>query len=166
MAGRTNSQGINDVEFSRLMQALSATPKGRSFLGEYRKRVRPEETGSLLDALERIESTIAALRDQLQPERIADELRRIGVTLEFAIEAAGAGRDDGDTRRQLALVARARSELSALAEGLAGRRAPPAIDLGANFAPDHLPNLGGSAESRRALLRQAAEETVNLFPDL
>ncbi len=165
MAGRTNSHGINDVEFSQLMQALSASAKGRSFLGEYRKRVRPEETGSLLDALERLESTIAVVRNELQPERIADELRRIGMTLEFAVEAAGTAGDDGATRRHLALVARARSELSALAEGLASRRAPPAVDLGANFDQDHMPNLGGSAESRRALLRQAAEETVNL-PDL
>jgi hypothetical protein len=120
MAGRTSIGRISEAEFANLLEALSSTPKGRSFLDEYRRRARPEETGSLLDALQRIEATIATVRDQLQPERIADELQRVAMTLEIAIDGAAADPDGNETARRIALIDRARREIATLAKGLAG----------------------------------------------
>jgi hypothetical protein len=123
MAGHTSFGRISDSEFFSLLQELSGTGKGRSFLDEYLRRARPQETGALLDALARIEATIAIVRDQLQPERIADELRRIAMTLEIATDGAVADADGDEPARRMALVDRARQEISALAAGLAGHGA-------------------------------------------
>ena len=119
MAGHTSFGQISDGEFFDLLQALSGTSKGRSFLSEYHRRSRPEETGSLLEALGRIEATIATVRDQLQPERVADELRRIAVTLEIATDGAEADPAGDEAARRMALIERARLEIVALAAGLA-----------------------------------------------
>jgi hypothetical protein len=119
MTGRTDRGAISDADYFSLLGALSATPKGRAFLTEYARRVRPDETLSLLDSLGRIEAAIGSVRDQLQPERIADELRRVAMTLEIAIEGATADVAGDEIARRLALVERGRSELTTLAEGLA-----------------------------------------------
>jgi len=125
MLGQTRLGQISEAEFANLLQALSATAKGRSFLTEYRRRSRPEETDSLLDALQRIEATIATVRDQLQPERIADELQRIAMTLEIATDGAESDPAGDETARRMALIARVRNEIAALAGGLAGHPSPP-----------------------------------------
>jgi hypothetical protein len=125
MAGEAGVGQIPESDFDSLMQALSATPKGRSFLAEYRKRVRAEETFALLGELRRIEAAIASVRDQLQPERIADELHRVAMTLEIAIEGVEADAAGDETARRTALISRARAELSGLAASLSGRSALP-----------------------------------------
>ncbi len=124
MAGHTSFGRISDSEFFSLLQELSGTSKGRSFLDEYLRRARPRETGSLLAALARIEATIATVRDQLQPERIADELRRIAMTLEIAADGAAADAAGDEPARRMALVLRARQEIATLAAGLAGHGSP------------------------------------------
>ena len=118
MAGHTSLGRISDPEFFSLLQELSGTSKGRSFLDEYLRRARPQETDSLLEALGRIEATIATVRDQLQPERIADELRRIGMTLEIATDGATVDAAGDEAARRLALVERAGQEIAALAASL------------------------------------------------
>jgi hypothetical protein len=158
MAAQTSFGQISESEFSHLLKALSATTKGRAFLNEYRRRLRPQETGSLLDALGRIETTIGSVRDQLQPERIADELRRIAMTLEIAADGAAADPEGDDTARRMALVNHACAEIATLAAGLASDPPPVIIHLGRRPDDEPMPNLGGSAQSRRALLRQAAED--------
>lgn len=158
MAAQTSFGQITDSEFSTLLQALSSTTKGRAFLNEYRRRLRPQETGSLLDALGRIETTIGSVRDQLQPERIADELRRIAMTLEISVDGTAADAEGDDTARRMALVVHAASEIATLAAGLASNPPPVVIRLGGGAEEQPMPNLGGSAQSRRALLRQAAED--------
>lgn len=120
MGGRTRLGRISDADYSDLLRALSGTLKGRLFLSEYLRRARPQETGALLDALQRIEDSMGAVRDQLQPERVGDELRRIAMTLEIATD--GAERDDDRVARRLALVERAKQELLALAATLVGER--------------------------------------------
>jgi hypothetical protein len=129
MAGRTHGETISDAEFSDLLGALSANRKGRAFLAEYSRRARPEDTLSLLDSLGRIEATIGSVRDQLQPERIADELRRVAMTLEIALDGARADGPRDEYERRLALIERGRLELTTLAASLAGRSearpAPP-----------------------------------------
>ena len=132
MAGRVSLGQISESEYSNLLQALSATTKGRSFLTEHSRRDRPQDTLALLETLHRIESTIATVRVQLQPERIAEELKRIAMTLEIAIDGAASDPDGDETARRFSLVARARRELMSLAQGLAGEIAPRPEDSSAN----------------------------------
>lgn len=128
MPARMSFGQIDELEFSSLLQALSASAKGRLFLAEYRRRTRPEETFSLLDSLSRIEATISSVRDQLQPERIGDELRHIAMTLEIALDGAVLDPEGAETARRMALIDRARSELITLAGSLVGEVAPPPLD--------------------------------------
>lgn len=125
MAGRTSGGRISEADFSSLLDALTANPKGRAFLDELRRRSRPDDTLSLLESLHRIEATIGSVRDQLQPERIADELRHVAMTLEIAIEGAPADAAGDEHARRLALVERGRSELATLAASLSGAAEPP-----------------------------------------
>lgn len=117
MAGQPQFGRLSEPEFDHLLQALSATTKGRLFLAEYVRRARPQETRMLLDALQRIEAAMNILRDQLEPERLADELRRLATTLEIAADTASAGAAD-DGQRQ-ALLGRVRLDLETMAENLA-----------------------------------------------
>jgi hypothetical protein len=120
MAGRANIGEISESDFSSLLAALSLTPKGRSFLAEYLRRSRPDETRVLLDSVQRIETTIGSLMEQLQPARIADELSRIAMTLAIATDGAPADPAGDETARRMALIGRVRSELAALAASFAG----------------------------------------------
>jgi hypothetical protein len=120
MAGRANFGQISETEFSNLLQTLSATPKGRSFLDEYRRRFQPEDTLGLLESLHRIEATMGTVRDQLRPERIAGELLHIAMSLDIAIDGADTDPEGDDTARRFALADRARRELQTLAASLAG----------------------------------------------
>ena len=119
MAGQTKIGNISESDFASLLKALSGNAKGRAFLAEFRRRSRPEETFLLLDTLGRIEAAMASVRDQLQPARIADELRRIAMILEIAADGAEANAEGDEAARRMALIARGRSELMALAGGLA-----------------------------------------------
>lgn len=122
MTGQASLGAIAEADYGKLLQALSATGTGRAFLLEYRRRTRPQETSALLDALSRIEDSIGSVRDQLQPERMADELRHVAMTLEIAAEGAPADPQGDMFARRMALVERARSELATLAASLAGER--------------------------------------------
>jgi hypothetical protein len=124
MTGRKQLGPISEPEFDSLLQALSSTSKGRSFLDEYLRRFVPEETVQLRHSLSLIEATLGSVRDQLQPTRIADELRHIAMTLDIAIENAHADPEGDDTARRFALCDRARRELATLAHSLAGEVAP------------------------------------------
>jgi hypothetical protein len=134
MMGRGSFEQIDETDFSSLLEALSATTKGRAFLAELHRRARPAETENLLEALDRIERTMAGVRDQLQPERLAEELRHVSMALEIAAEGVPADMDGDEPARRMALVNRARAELDALVASLAGEIAP---------APD----LSGAAEA-------------------
>ena len=157
MAGRTSFGQISEPDFQNLLQALSATTKGRSFLAEYRRRCGPAETFELLDSLHRIERSIASVRDQLRPERIADELRRVAMTLEIATDGTAADADGDETARRMALVGHARAELSALAAGLAGGWMPAAQDESVDpLANAEIPSsdAAGDLDADRAFLEQ------------
>lgn len=115
MAGQANPGQISETEFSSLLHLLSSTSKGRAFLNEYRERFRPEETQGLLDSLKHIEGSMTAVRDQLRPDVIANELRNVAMSLDLAIEGAEVDPEGGETARRFALADQARSELLALA---------------------------------------------------
>jgi hypothetical protein len=127
MAGRADFGQISEREFNSLLQALSSTSKGRAFLNEFRQRSQPEDTLGLIDSLQRIEGTMGAVRDQLQPERIADELRNIAMSLDLALDGAPADPDGDETARRFALADRARLELQTLAASLAGGAQPVTV---------------------------------------
>lgn len=127
MAGQANLGHISEADFSSLLQALSSAPKGRAFLDEYRRRFQPEDTQGLMESLQRIETTSAAVHDQLRPERIAEELRHIAMSLDIAIEGAELDEEGDDTARRFALCARARRELQTLAASLAGGTPAPSV---------------------------------------
>ena len=133
MDGETPSAQIGEGEYSGLLQLLSATRKGRAFLDEVRRRAQPEEIQTLRRSLQLIQQAIHGLRDQLQPARVADELRHIAMTLEIATEGVVADPEGTETARRMALVNSARSELSALAATLAGEIAP--VPSGLEAAP-------------------------------
>ena len=122
MVGQPVSGRLTDMDFSDLLQALSATTKGRLFLAEYLRRFRPQETRMLLEALQRIETTMASVRDQLQPERISAELRRLSTTLEIAISDSEF--DTPGQAQRNALLNRIRFDLDILAESLAAPDLP------------------------------------------
>jgi hypothetical protein len=124
MGGETPFAQIGEDEYSRLLQTLSATRKGRAFLAEVRRRSRPEEIQALRRSLQLIQQAMNGLRDQLQPARVADELHHIAMTLEIATEGMVGDPEGTETARRIALVNRARSELSALAGTFAGEIAP------------------------------------------
>jgi len=118
MAGRKDFGRISESDFSSLLHALSATTKGRSFLKEYSRRARPEETLGLLDSLQRIETTIDGVRSQLKPELIAGELQHVAMTLDIALEGAEIDPEGDEAARRFALVERARLELESLSKSL------------------------------------------------
>jgi hypothetical protein len=124
MPGREKFGPISELDFDSLLQALSSTTKGRLFLEEYRRRCQPAETLGLLNSLARIEASISAAKGQLQPERIAQELRHIAMTLEISLDGAGANSNGDTTARRFALADRARRELVTLARSLAGEVDP------------------------------------------
>ena len=135
MAGRTSFEQITETDFSSLFQALSASPKGRLFLDEYRRRNRSEEAVQLFDSMKRIETTIAGVRDQFQPERLAEELRNIAMTLEIALDGATADPEGDATARRFALIGRARLELASLVRGIAGEDGRSVRDRAEDAAP-------------------------------
>ena len=130
MADRKKFGPISEPDFDNLLQALSSSTKGRAFLDEYRRRCQPAETFGLLQSLSQIESTLGSVRDQLQPERIAGELRHISMTLDIAIEGAPADPEGDEIARRFALCDRARRELAALSHSLAGEVAPSPAEPG------------------------------------
>ena len=158
MAGRANFGQITETDFSSLLQALSASPKGRLFLDEYRRRNRSEEAAQLFDSMKRIETTMAGMRDQFQPERLAEELLNIAMTLDIALDGAVADPEGDDIARRFALIGRAQLELASLVRGIAGEDIPrdrtedaaPAIELTADQSAffqelglgDHEPSPG------------------------
>lgn len=126
MAEKADLSRISESDFSNLLQALSTSPKGLAFLEEYRRRVQPEETLGLLDSLQRMDATLATLREQLQPEKIAEELARIGMTMEIALEGTQRDPEGDENARRFALIERTRKEVLSLAGSLAGETAPSA----------------------------------------
>jgi hypothetical protein len=75
---RANYSGLlSEREYEALVKALSSNAKGRAFLSRHIERARPDETRKLLAAVRQIEASLSVMREQLLPETIAAELRRI-----------------------------------------------------------------------------------------
>ena len=135
MAGQPQSGRLSDADFEDLLQALSATTKGRLFLSEYLRRFRPHDTRMLLEALQRIEAAMNLLRDQLEPERLAGELRRLATTIEIA--ASDNPGEPNDEQQRRALLSRVRSDLMLIAGNLSSAETPEETGRIRAFEPSY-----------------------------
>jgi hypothetical protein len=93
-------------DYDAISEAFMETSRGRWFLGEYAKRNRNADTRMVLDAVARIEETIAAQRQpQLPPDNgLAEALAAIRSALDDARAAASSVIDDLAGEQNLAPV--------------------------------------------------------------
>jgi hypothetical protein len=83
----------SEEDYDAISEAFMETSRGRWFLGEYAKRNRNADTRMVLDAVARIEQSLAAQK-QPEPEpaadnRLADAIEAIKAALQQARAAAG-----------------------------------------------------------------------------
>ena len=85
-----------EEDYDAIREAFMETSRGRWFLGEYAKRNRNADTRMVLDAVERIEETLAAQRQPPPPEPdngLAEALAAISSALDEARAAASSAID-------------------------------------------------------------------------
>jgi hypothetical protein len=80
----------SEEDYDAISQAFMETSRGRWFLGEYAKRNRNADTRMVLDAVERIEQTIAAERPPAAEDRLPEALAAIRLAVEQGQAAAAA----------------------------------------------------------------------------
>ena len=80
----------SEEDYDAISQAFMETSRGRWFLGEYAKRNRNADTRMVLDAVARIEETIAAQRQPAPESELAEALAAIGHAVDEAEAAASA----------------------------------------------------------------------------
>jgi len=91
-------------DYEAISQAFMETSRGRWFLGEYAKRNRNADTRMVLDAVARIEETIAAQRQPAPESELAAALTAIGSAVDEARAAAAAALDSLALEEHLAPV--------------------------------------------------------------
>jgi hypothetical protein len=92
-------------DYDAISEAFMETSRGRWFLGEYAKRNRNADTRMVLDAVARIEETIAAQRQPQPPDNgLAEALAAIRSALNDARAAASSAIDDLAVEQNLAPV--------------------------------------------------------------
>src|SRR5882757_2119400 len=94
----------SEEDYDAISQAFMETSRGRWFLGEYAKRNRNADTRMVLDAVARIEQTIAAQQQPPPNSELADALTTIRHTLDEAEAAAAAALDSLALEENLAPV--------------------------------------------------------------
>ncbi len=67
----------NEADYDAISEAFMETARGRWFLGEYAKRNRNADTRMVLDAVAKIEETIAAQRQPVVIDRLPEALAAI-----------------------------------------------------------------------------------------
>ena len=97
-----------EEDYDAISEAFMETSRGRWFLGEYAKRNRNADTRMVLDAVARIEQSLAAQK-QPEPEpvpdtKLADALTAIKVALSEARAAASSAVDELALEQHLAPV--------------------------------------------------------------
>jgi len=83
----------SEADYEAIRDAFMETSRGRWFLGEYAKRNRNADTTMVLDAVARIEETLAAQKPQPAPDRTPEVLQAIRRAVEAAEAAVGAALD-------------------------------------------------------------------------
>src|SRR5258708_20150291 len=80
----------SEEDFVAIREAFMETSRGRWFLGEYARRNRNADTRMVLDAVARIEESLAARRPPVPESGLAEALAAIGPAVEEARAAASA----------------------------------------------------------------------------
>jgi hypothetical protein len=93
-----------EADYDAISQAFMETSRGRWFLGEYAKRNRNADTRMVLDAVERIEQTIAAERQPAAEDRLPEALAAIRLAVEAAQAAAAAAVESLASEENLAPI--------------------------------------------------------------
>jgi hypothetical protein len=93
----------SEADYDAIREAFMETARGRWFLGEYGKRNRNADTGMVLDAVARIEATIAAQK-QVPADGLPDALVLIRGLLSDAKASAARTMSGSDAEEALAAV--------------------------------------------------------------
>ncbi len=80
----------SEEDYDAIREAFMETSRGRWFLGEYAKRNRNADTRMVLDAVERIEETLAAQKQPASDNGLAEAMAAIRGAVGEAREAASA----------------------------------------------------------------------------
>jgi hypothetical protein len=91
-----------EEDYNAISEAFMETSRGRWFLGEYAKRNRNADTRMVLDAVARIEQTIAAQKNPVPDNGLAEALAAIKASLAEARTVAAAALDDLAVEENLA----------------------------------------------------------------
>ena len=91
-----------EEDYNAISEAFMETSRGRWFLGEYAKRNRNADTRMVLDAVARIEQTIAAQKNPVPDSGLAEALAAIKASLAEARTVAAAALDDLAVEENLA----------------------------------------------------------------
>jgi hypothetical protein len=95
----------SDSDYDAIREAFMETSRGRWFLGEYAKRNRNADTRMVLDAVARIEETLAAHRAPTSPDdRLVEALAAIRSAVDQANGAAAAAFDNAALEASLAPI--------------------------------------------------------------
>ena len=94
----------SEEDYEAISQAFMETSRGRWFLGEYAKRNRNADTRMVLDAVARIEETLAAQNQPAAESGLAEALLAIGRTVDEAEAAAAAALDGLALEQHLAPI--------------------------------------------------------------
>ena len=94
----------SEEDYAAISEAFMETSRGRWFLGEYAKRNRNADTRMVLDAVARIEETIASQKQAASNSRLTDALAAIRGAVGGAQAAATAALDGMALEQHLAPV--------------------------------------------------------------
>jgi hypothetical protein len=83
----------SEEDYDAISEAFMETARGRWFLGEYAKRNRNADTRMVLDAVARIEQSLAAQKSEPTDNGLAEALGAIGSAIERARTATSAALD-------------------------------------------------------------------------
>ncbi len=96
----------NEQDYDAIREAFMETARGRWFLGEYAKRNRNADTRMVLDAVAKIEETLAAQRQPVVVDRLPEALAAIRRAVEDAESAAAKAFDPAALEASLAPIPR------------------------------------------------------------
>ena len=96
----------NEQDYDAIREAFMETARGRWFLGEYAKRNRNADTSMVLDAVARIEETLAAQRQPVVEDRLPEALVEIRHAIREAEAIALAAYDPAAIEASLAPIPR------------------------------------------------------------
>ena len=96
----------NEQDYDAIREAFMETARGRWFLGEFAKRNRNADTSMVLDAVAKIEETLAAQRQPVVEDRLPEALVEIRRAIREAETIAIAAYDPAAIQASLAAIPR------------------------------------------------------------